>query len=259
MQENLLRSTLSNLPLSEIHYFDNIDSTNLAGLRLLKEGASEYTLLAAENQTAGRGRMDRHWVTTPGASLAFSLIILPHADELQYLPLFTILGGLALCNAIAQYCGVKAKIKWPNDILLNGEKTAGILAESSWEGNKMLGLALGIGVNLLPRSIPFEKPFIFPATCLQKHCKKKILAENFLNIILEHIIQMRPSITKPEFIINYRENLAFLGEMVSLISPGGLVTHGVFLGVNAQGSLMLRRRNGEIEEFSAGDLSLRLT
>jgi BirA family biotin operon repressor/biotin-[acetyl-CoA-carboxylase] ligase len=257
MQEKLLRSALSELPLSEIHFFDSIDSTNVQGLRMLKEGASEYTLLVAETQTAGRGRLDRKWITTPGTSLAFSLILRPHRVEIQYLPLFSALSGLAVYEAVSECSNARVEIKWPNDILLNGEKTAGILVESAWEGNEIQGLILGIGVNLYPNSIPLDNQFMFPATYLQMHCKRKIKAEDFLKSILEHFIQSRPSLNKPEFISRYQGHLAYLGKPVSLSKPRGVVASGELLGVTPQGALRLRLANGQIEDFAAGDLSLR--
>jgi len=257
MQEKQLRSALSDLPLSEIYYYDSIDSTNVQGLRMLNEGASEYTLLVANSQSAGRGRLDRKWITITGTSLAFSLLLRPNREEIQHLPLFSTLGGLAVCKAVSEYCNVRAEIKWPNDILLNGKKAAGILAESAWQGEEMQGVALGIGVNLFKNSIPAKHQFIFPATYIQLHCERKIKAENFLKAILEHILHIRPSLNKPEFIKKYLENLAYLGEMVSLSKPNGEKISGEMLGVNSKGALRLRLGSGQIEEFAAGDLSLR--
>ena len=167
----------------------------------------EYTLLVAESQTAGRGRFSRRWLTEPGASLAFSLILYPVQEEKQKLALFSPLGALALCKAIAGLCGVEAKIKWPNDVLLGGKKTAGILAEAVWCDSVLKGIVLGIGVNLLPASVPPDDEILFPATCIQMHCPKPIQAEFFLKRIIANLFQMRPWLLDNEFISHYQDQL----------------------------------------------------
>ena len=116
---------------------------------------------------------------------------------------------------------------------------------------------MGIGINLFPESIPENSAFIFPATYLQKHCKKKIQAEKFLKAVLEKIIHLRASIASSNFIEEYQKRLAYLYESVFLISPDGTSKSGVCVGVNQQGALRLHGVNGKIMEFPAGDLSLR--
>jgi BirA family transcriptional regulator, biotin operon repressor / biotin---[acetyl-CoA-carboxylase] ligase len=97
MDEQTLRKALAGVPLADIRYFPSTDSTNTKALEWAQTGAKEYSLVIAEAQTAGRGRLNRSWVTTPGSSLAFSLILFPNAEETKRLALFSPLGALAVC------------------------------------------------------------------------------------------------------------------------------------------------------------------
>jgi BirA family biotin operon repressor/biotin-[acetyl-CoA-carboxylase] ligase len=153
MNEQLIKNALKGLPIPEIFYFDEIDSTNEQALIRMSSGFKEFTLLVADQQTAGRGRMGRKWVTTPGSSLAFTVVLHPKEEERQCMGFFSFLGGLALCIAIETHCSTLPQLKWPNDVLLDGKKTAGILAESSFQGDNLSGTALGIGVNLFAGSV----------------------------------------------------------------------------------------------------------
>jgi len=124
------------------------------------------------------------------------LIIL---DEIHKLALFSPLGALALCLSISMHCEVQAEIKWPNDVLLNGRKTAGILAESHWQENRLSGLVLGIGVNLLKESVPPDDQILFPATCVQAHCRETLNPRNDERVGAEdQIIYLAESPIEPE-------------------------------------------------------------
>lgn len=259
MQERQLRETLANLPLADILYFDALDSTNERGLQLAAAGAAEYTLLVAKSQTAGRGRFARKWVTQPGASLAFSLILHPYPQERQHMSLFSPLGALAVCAAVADTCNIPTAVKWPNDVLLDGKKTAGVLAETAWDGDTCKGLVLGIGVNLLPISVPPATDVLFPATCVQSHCDSLIQADLFLKSIFSHLIQLRPLISTGEFIQKYQHHLSYLGEQITLTGTAGEAISGEMLGITLKGELRLQLADGKEAIFAAGDVSLRPT
>src|SRR5512133_797681 len=127
MNKLLLQSALKGLAIPAIHFFEETDSTNERALMLAAQGASEFTLVIADRQTAGRGRFGRKWETAPGASLAFTVILHPTSEEQQRLSLFSFLGAVAICRAIESHCLIFPRVKWPNDVLLDGRKTCGIL------------------------------------------------------------------------------------------------------------------------------------
>ena len=153
MNEHSCAEALKDLEIEQIHFFEETDSTNERALVLSGQGAPEFTLVIAERQTAGRGRFGRRWETAPGTSLAFTVIFFPTAKE-QRLSLFSFLGAVAVCRSIEVVCHIEPRIKSPNDVLLDGKKACGILAETSWQGNQVRGGWCLLGINLLHGSIP---------------------------------------------------------------------------------------------------------
>jgi len=257
MNEQSLKNALTGLPVPEVIYYEETDSTNERALNLAGR-AEEFTLLVADRQTAGRGRMGRRWVTTPDSSLAFTVILHPKSNEHQSMGFFSFLGGLALCLAIEEYCQTKPQVKWPNDVLLGGKKTAGILAESHFQGDQLAGTALGIGVNLRSGSIPPAQEVMFPATCVSDHCANPPERERFLASIMRHLIEWRPRILERDFLYAYQSRLAFVGEKILLAPPSGEDIQGILMGVDVLGQLVLELEDGEIKAFPVGDLKLRL-
>jgi BirA family biotin operon repressor/biotin-[acetyl-CoA-carboxylase] ligase len=258
MNEQLIKNALKGLLIPEIFYFDEIDSTNEQALIRMSSGFKEFTLLVADQQTAGRGRMGRKWVTTPGSSLAFTVVLHPKEEERQCMGFFSFLGGLALCMAIETHCSTLPQLKWPNDVLLDGKKTAGILAESSFQGDNLSGTALGIGVNLFAGSVPPPEEVMFPATCVADHCFYLPQREVFLASVMSYLIQWRPRIMKREFLYEYQSRLAFTGTKVVLIPPSTDEVEGILMGVDRNGHLVMELDDGEIKAFPVGDVKLRL-
>ena len=257
MNEQLLNSALRNLGIPAIHYYEETDSTNERALILAVQGAPEFTLVIADHQTAGRGRFGRKWETAPGTSLAFTVILRPTSDEQQRLSLFSFLGAVAICRTIETECEIQPRVKWPNDVLLDGKKTCGILAETAWRGNAIEGLVLGMGINLLYGSVPPAEQVMFPATCVQAHCENEINRIEFLKTIMGNLIKLRPETQSKDFLEDYRARLAFTGEMVTLTPIEGESISGVMVGVDDLGNLILKN-DKEIEKaYPIGDLKLR--
>ena len=261
MQDNQfptqLTQALSALPLARVLYFEETDSTNAQGLLLAAQGAEDNTLLVAERQSAGRGRFGRKWVTAPGTSLAFSLVMRPTPAEAEHLSLFALLGASAVRRAAQSMCDVNVQVKWPNDVLLDGRKTSGILAESAWQGEELSGLVLGIGINILPGSVPPTEGLLYPATCLQAHCAIPIERYTFLADVLEQFIKLRRELTGASFLTDFNEHLAFKGQMVSLSATGGESVNGILQNVGPDGCLRLLSKDGQVNSYPVGDLRLR--
>ncbi len=211
----------------------------------------------AERQSAGRGRFGRKWVTAPGTSLAFSLILRPSPAEAERLSLFALLGASAVRAAARELYGIQAQVKWPNDVLLGGQKTAGILAESAWQGGTLSGLVLGIGVNVLPGSVPPAEALLYPATCLQEHASVPVERYAFLAAVLVQLITQRRSLTDVSFLDNYNAHLAFKGQTVSLSATGSQPVSGVLQDVGPDGCLRLMDEAGQLHSYPVGDLRLR--
>src|SRR5215204_5419931 len=133
MNQTELKTILSKLPLGVIHYFDSIGSTNDEALVWAANDAPDLSIVIADEQTAGRGRLDRPWFTPPSTALAFSLILRPTMDEIPHLSRTVGLAALSIADTIGML-GLAPQVKWPNDILLNGRKVAGVLIELVWSG-----------------------------------------------------------------------------------------------------------------------------
>ena len=171
MNQQELNKALSNLPLGSIRYFDSIGSTNDEALAWAANDARDLSLVVANEQTAGRGRLDRPWFTPPSSALAFSLILRPTADEKPHLSRIVGLAALSIADTIGML-GLAPQVKWPNDILLNGRKAAGILIELVWSGEDVDCVVIGIGVNVAKQAVPSTDILRFPAISLEHVLKR---------------------------------------------------------------------------------------
>jgi BirA family transcriptional regulator, biotin operon repressor / biotin---[acetyl-CoA-carboxylase] ligase len=258
MDQNNLQTSLAALPLSEIKYFDTIGSTNEYALNWAKSGAADGCLVVANTQTAGRGRLGRKWITSPDSSLAFSLIIHPQPEEARVLPLFSPLGSLAVAETLVQqYAMDKIRVKWPNDVLIDQKKTAGILVESSWLGSKAQVVVIGIGINVAPESIPPADQLLFPATCVENSYGKPIDRIELLSRILKSMLAWRAKITTNEFLTAWDNYLAFRGEMVHVQQTEQWSVAGELLGIDKYGNLRIRTGQGGVLSVAFGDVHLR--
>jgi BirA family transcriptional regulator, biotin operon repressor / biotin---[acetyl-CoA-carboxylase] ligase len=256
MNQNELKKALSKLPLGNVKYFDSIGSTNNEALAWATKDAKDLSLVIADEQTAGRGRLDRKWFTPKGTALAFSLILRPTVEEKPYLTRMVGLAALAVVDSL-QTRGLVAQIKWPNDLLLNGRKLAGILVESVWSGEEVDCLVIGIGVNVLKSAVPPAELLQFPATSLEESLGPAVKQEEILHDILAGIIALRPHIGSDSFIASWEKALALRGEQVQVEEGNGNVVTGKLLGLESDGSLRLSDEQGNPITVRFGDVRLR--
>src|SRR5215216_3673371 len=256
MNQTELRKALSKLSLGDVRYFDSIGSTNNEALAWATRGAKDLSLVIADEQTAGRGRLDRKWFTPKGTALAFSLILHPTEAEKPYLTRIVGLAALAVTDVLRTR-GLIAQIKWPNDVLLNGRKVAGILVESVWSGEEVDCLVIGMGVNVLQGAVPDPRLLRFPATSLEDSFGPDVKREQVLRDILAGIIALRPHLKSPSFIASWEKALAFRGEQVQIEQGNGSLYTGKLLGLESDGSLKLSGQAGESITVRFGDVRLR--
>jgi BirA family biotin operon repressor/biotin-[acetyl-CoA-carboxylase] ligase len=257
MDLNSLRKNLNGLPIADIRYFPSTGSTNEDALRWVSEGAKDSSLVIADQQTSGRGRLGRKWVTNPGSALAFTLILRLTKKEIDHLHLFSPMGALAVSETIRNYYNLQVQVKWPNDVLINRKKICGILAESQWSEGKHNGLVLGIGINISPASIPDRTELLFPATCLENECGYTVNREDFLRAVLDEFFQLRPMLGSTKYIQLWQEQLAFKNEVVRIENPEKHAVEGVVKGIDEKGNLRLLLADGSVAVFSIGDIKLR--
>ncbi len=260
MDRDFLKTRLSGLPVPEIRAFDVIGSTNDEALTWATQGAQNGCLVIADAQTQGRGRLQRRWVTNPGAALAFSLILIPQAAELGSLALFSPLGALAICQALEENWQLKPEVKWPNDVLLMGRKTAGILTEVNWLGDHLQAIVIGIGINVKPSAVPPDSQVLFPATCVEQAVQRTVDRYDLLYAVLKALFDWRQQLQRPHFLKSWEKRLAFMHEWVKLSEDGERPQQsrtGQILGIDPSGGLLLRLDSGEETMISVGDVHLR--
>ena len=252
-----LQSMLDTLPLADFRYFDSIGSTNDEALAWATEDARDFSLVVAEAQTTGRGRAGRKWTTPYGKSLAFSLILRPRAEEAAFPSLFTGLGALALVDALTKR-GLGSQVKWPNDVLLNGKKVAGILVESVWTGDALDTVVLGMGVNVLSGSNPPDEELLFPATNVEAELGSSLKRSVLVRDILAALVAWRPKMQTGEMLKAWDKNLAFHGELVDVWQGSEEPLTGRILGLEPDGSLrLLSSKDGKIVTVRIGEIHLR--
>lgn len=256
MNQTEFQAALKGLPLGRVAFFETIGSTNDEMATWAAEGAPDCSLAAANEQTAGRGRSGRGWFTPPGAGLAFSVLLRPEGLPDAAATLAAGLGALAVAEALEEIGGLKAQIKWPNDVLLNGKKVSGVLAEANWEGEVLRSLILGIGVNVTPGSVPPPEFLSLPATCVEAAAGRPVAPAALLRAILAGLLAWRPRLGTPEFIAAWEARLAYRDQPVRVIS-GAEELHGTLLGLATDGRLRLLGETGETRLAVAGEIRLR--
>jgi len=256
MNAFLIQAMAQKLGLPQALFFEVTASTNDEALRLAEAGAPDETLVAADHQTRGRGRMGRSWITQKGSALAFSLVLRPRPQERERLGLFSPLGAMSVASALEDL-GLQPQVKWPNDVLLNRKKVCGILAEASWTGERLAALVVGIGVNVAPSSVPPDEVLIYPATSVEEIAGHPVDRMVVLEAILLAFRRWRSELGSDHFIKAWQERLAFLEEEVVVQPPGQSSLRGRLLGVDEEGNLRLQLASGEEIRLAAGDINLR--
>lgn len=248
-------AALAGLPLGGLRFFDSLGSTNDEALAWAAGGASDSSLVIADEQTAGRGRSGRKWSTPAGTAVALSVILRPAAAEGQLAGRLTGLGALAVVQA-CQKLGLTATIKWPNDVLLDRRKVAGILVESVWAGSVLEASIVGIGVNVARSAVPPADQLAYPATSLEQELGRPQKQVDVLRSILSPLLAWRSRLSTPEFMQAWEQALAFQGETVIIGREHESPLTGTLLGLEPDGSLRLMVQD-QATTVHVGEIRLR--
>ena len=240
----------------EVVYYPEVDSTNEIARRLAQQGAAEGTLVVAERQTKGKGRLGRAWISPEGEGLWFSFILRPKMLPPEA-PRATLVAAVAVAQALRRETGLNIRIKWPNDLLLEGKKITGILTEMNSEIGRINFLVVGIGinVNLNLHSIPPE--INATATSLNAHLKQPASRLVLLHRCLEELEKYYELWQKgafPEILAEWRHLSATLGNQVQIKMLDDMI-EGFAEEVELDGSLRLRLADGSVYQVIAGDVA----
>lgn len=259
LQPDLLKKRLAaSLFSSHIHYQVSIDSTNALAKRLAGQGAPEGTLVITEEQTAGRGRRGRSWVSPPGANLIFSVLLRPPMDGDRVFVLTMVL-ALAGLKAVKRVAGVEAMIKWPNDLYVGKRKLAGILTEVSLKEKLVEWAVPGMGMNVGWHPEVPERGAA-PATCLLEETGQRVSRNDLLFEILRGFEALYRDVVRGSMKAIYEEwnqNCLILGKSVVIESDRERI-EGKALRIDDCGALIIEDANGHQRRILTGDVSLRL-
>lgn len=252
--ETEFKAALQGLLPGGLRFFASIGSTNDEALAWASAGAPDFTIVIADEQTSGRGRMGRKWFTPPASALAFSLVLRPQGIEREKVGLFSGLGALALVDALKVY-GMEARVKWPNDVLIQRKKVAGILAETVWLGMEVDSVVLGMGVNVTQASVPPPEGLNYPATCV--HAEAAVPRVALLKTLLQAIQRRRAMLASETFLRDWESALAFRGETVRVWVSDAEAVIGQMRGLEPDGSLQLGLPDGRTKTIRFGEVHLR--
>lgn len=236
----------------EIIYYKQIDSTNLEAKRLVEESQiRKNTVIVAQNQTDGKGRLDRSWASFSG-NLHASIVIVnfdTFIDDLNYLYNFLI--AICVKGALKKIAkpDIEISLKWPNDIIINGKKVGGILIEPIIQGTSLLSVIIGVGINIV--DYPKSKDIIFPASSLKENGIKTSV-ENLLNEILEKLLQFK-SLENFHLIDLFKQNAHNMGSAIKIRQKNNDFFQGIFHNINENGNLVIKTEAG-FKTISFGDV-----
>ena len=233
-----------------------VDSTNTRCKQLALQGAPDGTMLLAERQTAGRGRLGRSFQSD--RPLGLYLSVLWRFDEpAQRLLMLPALGTVAACRAIARVCDVSPQIKWPNDLVLQGKKVGGILTESVWDGDQS-ATVLGIGINVSHAIEDFASELRELAASLQMLLGHTVQRAALAAALMEELDCLRSEALEHSaaWLCEYREKCLTLGKEVQILT-GDTRRPATALDVDDEFALVVREQNGEIHAVRAGEVSVR--
>jgi BirA family biotin operon repressor/biotin-[acetyl-CoA-carboxylase] ligase len=241
----------------ELHWYATVGSTNDIATELASKGAPSGTVVAADTQTAGRGRLGRGWVSPAGRNLYFSVVLRPQMD-IKDAPLITLMCAVEAAVAIKRVTDAEVGLKWPNDLQLHGKKLGGILVESRIGSKGLEFIIAGLGVNVNSPKEDFTEPEVIDiATSLFMVTKRKQPRAPLLKAISEGLIEGASSLSsaggKEDMLSLWRLLSNTIGRQVRAGDPGSAV-EGIAEGIDDMGRLLVRSDDGEMHTILTGDV-----
>jgi BirA family biotin operon repressor/biotin-[acetyl-CoA-carboxylase] ligase len=240
----------------EVAFFTETDSTNLRARESGEAGAAEGTVVIADRQTAGKGRMGRRWESPPGVNLYTSVLLRPPVLPSDA-PQLTFLSAVAVARAVEETSGLAPTVKWPNDVLLAGKKVAGLLNEMDAETEGIHYVILGIGVNLNMRADQFPAELRYPATSLALETGRAVSRAAFARSLYRHLDALYDLYLRQGFApirAAWEELCDLVGREVEVDQTRRML-RGRVAGLAADGALLVRLEDGSVERVLAGDVS----
>lgn len=240
---------------ARLHYFLEVDSTNAYAKQLAEQGAGEGEIVLAEAQTRGRGRLGRTWVSPPFVNLHFSVILRPKLAPVCA-PQITLMAAVALADTVGSFIGNRPGIKWPNDILVDGRKLAGVLTESSCDAGRIEFVILGIGVNLNYPVASMPEVIRERATSIITLTQSPICREAFVRTLIQDLDRCYGELQETGFAplaFRWQALFGLRGKRVRAEMTDQIVM-GTAKGIDQEGALIVEDDQGKPHRIVAGDV-----
>jgi BirA family biotin operon repressor/biotin-[acetyl-CoA-carboxylase] ligase len=251
---SVLKGLKTNLIGKNILYYPSIPSTMLIARRIAEEGAVEGTIIIADEQTAGRGRLGREWLSPPNSSISLSIILRPNVAQL---PQLNMAASLAVVRSIEEVTGLTPAIKWPNDVLLNGKKVSGILIENILEGRDLSAAIVGIGVNVGLDLSSFPD-ISAVATSLSTELGREVSRRGVLLSLINEFEQLYQELRCDRSIYEMWLTRVETLKKAVRVKSGDAIEEGYVESINTDGSLVLRRPDGSMITMVAGEVTMHI-
>jgi BirA family transcriptional regulator, biotin operon repressor / biotin---[acetyl-CoA-carboxylase] ligase len=240
-----------------IRFYESIPSTQTIAYQLTQEGAPEGTVVIAEEQTQGRGRLARSWHSPSGKGIWMSIILRPEIPP-QHAPQLTLLAAVAIVRAIERELSVSCEIKWPNDILINGKKVVGILTELHAEADRIISVNVGIGINVNTEQLDFPDELKDIATSLAIEKNEKIDRASLARAIFTSLEKIYDEYLEHGFTfikLLWEGYSVSIGKEIVARTLNGKIT-GFAKGITDEGVLMIEQKDGTTKYIHSADIEL---
>lgn len=242
----------------EITYYESVSSTQEIAHRLAQEGVKEGHVVISDEQTKGKGRLGRVWLSPMGTSISMSLILRPQIPP-QQAPQLTLLTAVSVVLGIEKTTGLKCQIKWPNDILLNGKKLVGILTEMQAEPDTIHSVIIGIGINVNHREEQFSSDLRNIATSLYIESGKEVSRAKLVANIFDEMERLYEQYLLEGFHVIkklWEENAINMGKQITARTLKGSIT-GIAKGITDDGVLLLEDEEGTVHSIYSADIEIK--
>ena len=257
MEEEIRRYLKTRWAGQNLFYYEEVDSTNTSMMKLGEAGAVHGTVVVADQQNKGKGRRGRSWVSPPGTNIYMSLLLRPEFEAVKA-PMLTLLMAYSVAEALMELEQVDAKIKWPNDIVLNKKKICGMLTEMMMKEQEIDYVIIGVGINVNGESVPQELKE--SATTLRMETGRELSRAALLARVMEKFEKNYEQFCEAGDLSalqkDYNRILVNVGKEVRILEPGKeyqALSHGI----NHLGELQVEREDGTKASIFAGEVSVR--
>jgi len=237
---------------------ERVDSTNTEAGRHLAAGSRTPLVILAREQTQGRGRRGRVWHSPPSGNLYATFVFRPRLEPAR-LQDFTLWMGLNTCELISNFCGIEPGIKWPNDVFIQGRKAGGMLTEARIDADEVHDLVFGLGLNLNGRSAELPKELQKSAISLAEAAGAPVDINRFAAALIGRVLTACNRFVEDD----YRDKFTELWQRFDVlrgrpvaVTQGDRTIPGTAMGIDAEGSLLVRTEAGRMERFRAGEVTL---